>query len=291
MKRVGNYLLPFWILLCLAQSGFAQAWQKDVEKALKEAKSANKPVCAFFYHDIYYQNPARKREDFLVWESPLIKKYLPDFIPVQVNVEGMADAESKYGVISFPTVLFFDPQGHELKSMSIRDKSLSKYVLASRLKNVLNSVQEFALIEQQIKMNDSNPKLVLMYANGLRDRGLFDQAEEQYYRLLHWEGLNEETSQEVKSAYTNMLFYQGSADFYGGEFDRCINTMQRFIAKNPKNEAAPQAKLLMGMALYQIGSKSEGEKILKELSRNKKLGPVQEQAQIFLSKQKGGARR
>lgn len=286
MKRAGIPVLP-WFFLLSSLNASALEWKTDLDKALQEAQTQNKAVLAFFYHYLYYQNPGRQREDFLVWSSPLVQKNLPYFIPVKVNVEGRDDIESKYGVLAFPTVLFFDPQGRELKPFSIREKSLNKNTVSIRLKQVLESIDEFSLIEQQIKTNDNNPKFVLSYANGLRDRGLFDQAEEQYYRLLNWKDLDPATLQKVKSNYTNMLFYQGSSDFYGGSFDRCIETMQRFISKNPQNEATPQAKLMMGMAMYQSGRKEEGEKILKEIARDKSAGPVQEEAQRFLDEKKG----
>lgn len=290
MKRTGLLWL-FGVLFLAGVNASALEWQNDIDKALEQAKTENKAVLAFFYHYLYYQNPGRQREDFLVWESPLVQKYLPYFIPVKVNVEGKDEIESKYGVLSFPTVLFFDPQGRELKPLSIREKSLNKNTMSIRMKQVLENIDEFSLIEQQIKTNGDNPKFALLYANGLRDRGLFDRAEEQYYRLLNWKDLDPAMLQDVKSHYTNMLFYRGSADFYSGNFDACIETMQRFIAKNPTNEAIPQAKMLMGMAMYQSGRKDEGEKILKEVSRDKNAGPLQEQAQRFLDEKKGGTKR
>jgi hypothetical protein len=95
---------------------------------------------------------------------------------VKVDVEGKDDIESKYGVLSFPTVLFFDPQGRELLSMRVEDKDMKRSIMAVRMKKVLQSIEEFTLVEEQIKTNDENPKLVLMYANGLRDRGMFERA-------------------------------------------------------------------------------------------------------------------
>jgi len=269
----------------------AVEWHKDFDQALKEAKQQDKPVFAFFYHYLYYQNPKRQREDFLVWESPLVQKYLPNFIAVKVDVEGKDDIESKYGVLSFPTVLFFDPQGRELLSMRVEDKDMKRTVMAARMKKVLQSVEEFALVEEQIKTNDDNSKLVFMYAKGLRDRGMFEKAEEQYYRLLNWKGLSTEEQKEVKSSYIDMFFFQGAAEFYGGDFTRCIAIMQRFIDKNPQNEAVPQARLLMGMAMYESGRKTEGESILKSLMNAKNAGPIPEQAKKFLEEKKGGVRR
>ncbi len=291
MKRFFQCILVALFLLNGIESIQAIEWQKDMDQALSEAKLQNKPVFAFFYHYLYYQNPTRQREDFLIWESPLVQKYLPNFIAVKVDVEGKDDIESKYGVLSFPTVLFFDPQGRELLSMRVEDKDMKRSIMAVRMKKVLQSIEEFTLVEEQIKTNDENPKLVLMYANGLRDRGMFERAEEQYYRLLNWKGLSPEELQEAKSSYTNMFFFQGAAEFYGGDFNRCIEIMQRFIDKNPQNDAVPQARLLMGMAMYESGRKTEGESILKDLTNLKNAGPIPDQAKKFLEEKKGGVRR
>lgn len=291
MKRLIQCTLIAIFILTGMESIQAVEWHKDLDQALKEAKQQNKPVFAFFYHYLYYQNPKRQREDFLVWESPLVQKYLPNFIAVKVDVEGKDDIESKYGVLSFPTVLFFDPQGRELLSMRVEDKDLKHSIMATRMKKVLQSIEEFTLVEEQIKTNDDNSKLVFMYAKGLRDRGLFEKAEEQYYRLLNWKGLSAEEQKEVKSSYIDMFFFQGAAEFYGGDFNRCIDIMQRFIDKNPQNEAVPQARLLMGMAMYESGRKTEGESILKGLTNLKNAGPIPDQAKKFLEEKKGGVRR
>ncbi len=284
-----------WILLIGLWIGINHAsaieWQKDLDKALQDAKVQNKPVFAFFYHYLYYQNPKRQREDFLVWESPLVQKYLSNFIAVKVDVEGKDDIETKYRVVSFPTVLFFDPQGHELMSQRIEGDDMKRTIVSVRMKKVLQNIEEFALLEQQIKTQDTNAKIVLMYANHLRDRGMYERAEEQYSRLLNWKDLDAEQMQQVKSDYTNMFFYQGAAEFYGGDFNRCIDIMGRFIAKNPKNEAISQAKLLMSMAMYEVGRKAEAEKNLKELAKDKSAGTVQAEAQRFLDEKKGGAKR
>jgi len=290
MKRI-NILWFFGVLFLASTNVSALEWQNDIDKAFQQAKTENKAVLAFFYHYLYYQNPGRQREDFLVWESPLVQKYISYYIPVKVNVEGKDDIESKYGVLSFPTVLFFDPQGRELKPMSIREKSLNKNTIAVRMKQVLENIDEFSLIEQQVKTDSNNPKFSLLYANGLRDRGLYDQAEEQYYRLMNGKNLDAALLAEVKTNYTNMLFYQGSNDFYSGRFDRCIETMQRFIAKNPTNEAVPQAKMLMGMSLCQVNRKDEGEKTLKELLRDKNAAPLHKEVQYFLNEKNGGKKR
>mgnify|MGYP001312226420 FL=1 len=288
----------FFGILLLLVGGFpgmgevsAATWKSDLGAALQEAQAQNKPVVAFFYHPFYYQNPALKREDFLVWESPLVTRYDPDFIHVKVDVEEKSEEGSKYKVSTYPAVLFFDPQGREILALRIENEPLKRYLLAERMKSVLNSIDEFTLVEQQIRKTTTNPQLVLSYAKGLRDRAQFDQSEEQFQRLFQWPGLDEKTLQEAKSAYTNLVFFRASVDFYEGNYDRCIDQMQRFIAKNPENEAIPQAQCLLGMALYESGQRKEGESLLQKLSRNSKAGPFQEQAKRYLEEKKGGSKR
>ncbi len=292
MKR---WLLFILLVLTWSSGGngaaHATEWKTDIDTALKDAQAKSQPVVAFFFHTFYYQNPARKREDFLVWESPLVTRYDPDFIHVKVDVETNADMGAKYKVSTFPAVLFFDPQGREILALRIENEPLKRYLLAERMKAALAQIDEFTLVEQQIQKNTTNPQLILTYAKGLRDRAQFDKAEEQFQRLFQWPGLDAAVMREAKNAYTNLVFFRASVDFYEGNYDRCIDQMKRFLEKNPTNEAVPQAQCLLGMALYEGGQVKEGEGILQKLSRNNQAGPFQEQAKRYLEEKKGGKKR
>ncbi len=86
------------------------AWSQDFNKAVKQAKATNKLVMVDFY------------TDWCGWCKVLDKKTYPDknvvrltrasFIPVKINAEkeGQA-AATKYGVRSYPTILFIDGNG------------------------------------------------------------------------------------------------------------------------------------------------------------------------------------
>ena len=316
-----RHLFLILLTLCITSlTASAFKWQSDLDKALVQAKEEGKPVLAFCFHSYYYQNPNKKREDFLIWDSPIVRKYESDFIAVKLSGESKGEIIEKYSVASFPTILFFDPQGRELYTMRIEkktslnsmsfdpfknefesissrdralknDPTLKRSNIAKRMKQVIQKIEEFTLVEQQIKKDDSNPKMILMYAKGLRDRAQFDLAEEQFYRLMHDQKLDVAFQNSVKSSYTNMILYQASVSFYDSKYEKCIETMERFIAKNPKNEAIPQARSLLGMALYESGRTAEGQKILKALARNKKSGPFQQHAKNYLNEKSGGRRR
>ena len=134
--------------------------------------------------------------------------------------------------------------------------------------------------------------LIEQMRNRLLDaRAQFDKAEEQFQRLFQWPGLDAAVMREAKNAYTNLVFFRASVDFYEGNYDRCIDQMKRFLEKNPTNEAVPQAQCLLGMALYEGGQVKEGEGILQKLSRNNQAGPFQEQAKRYLEEKKGGKKR
>ncbi|MFB3785714.1 MAG: hypothetical protein ACE15F_05025 [bacterium] len=292
MKRRLPFILFWWMGIITANGPAGAAdWKADLDAALKAGQAKNQPVVAFFFHPFYYQNPARKREDFLVWESPLVTRYDPDFIHVKVDVETNADMGTKYKVSTFPAVLFFDPQGREILALRIENEPLKRYLLAERLKAALTQIDEFTLVEQQIQKNTTNPQLVLSYAKGLRDRAQFDKAEDQFQRLFQWPGLDAKMAQDAQSAYTNLVFFRASVDFYEGNYDRCIDEMKRFLEKNPASEAVPQAQCLLGMALYEGGRPKEGESLLQKLSRNSQAGPFQEQAKRYLDEKKGGKKR
>ncbi len=288
MKQNYLFLIVALVLSAGVWPGQVKAanWTPDFDKALETGKEENKPVLVFVYHPFSYHKADQKRADFLVWDSPVVAKMMAKFIQVHVNVEKQSELGTRLGAHQYPAVLFFDPKGREILALRLEDKKLTRSRVVTRLKQVLNRIDEFDRIEQQIKVSDSDPQLVLQYAKGLRDRAQFDRAEEHFNRLFKWKNLDPKIHKEADSANSLMIFYQASRRFYGGDYDQCIDLVQRFLAKSPKSASIHQANLLLGMALYESGEKKDAEKVLKRLARDKKAGIFKEKAKHYLDQKK-----
>jgi thioredoxin-related protein len=100
------------ILFCFSGTANAQkiAWAKSYSAALQEAKKTNRPVMIDFYTDWCGWC---KRLDKDVYTNEQVVKLARDFVSVKINAEreGISEAQ-KYGIQSFPTILFVNAQGN-----------------------------------------------------------------------------------------------------------------------------------------------------------------------------------
>ncbi len=274
------------IILCLtpsmAWSAFRWMPNGDVEGALKKGREQSKPVFAYFYH------PIDNKGDKKVWLNSALSRFSNRFIAVGVNIVSFVNIAEKYGTNRYPTILFFDPQGRELYAYRLDDDRLKLSPLISRMNSVLKAIDEFALVESQQEMTRKSPKLLLLYAKGLRDRALFDEADREFNRLLEMKDVDPQVKEEAQQAYKFMVFLRASKAFYEGEYDRCIENLKRFIAKNPNSESIYHARFILGVALYEAGAHQDGKEELEKLSRNTNAGVFKDQAKMYLLEKKGG---
>ncbi len=282
MYRMKTLLIALLFMGIWSIPASSESFWNQMDEALKKAAERNKPVVAYFYH----LQSRRIREDKKVWQHPLLRRYYDKFIFAQVEIDMNGDLVTKYSVKAFPSVLFFDSKGRELLSYRIEEDQLKITVLAASMNKVLNDIENFTLLESQIKKMKDNPRMILLYAKGLTNRTLFGQAEEHFVRLFQWDGISKKLLEEAQKEYTIMLFMQAARSFYQEKFNHCAEIMTRFLDKYPDDDAVPQAKFLLGMALYEGGKKKEGTSLLKELARNKQYGLFQTKAKMYLDEKK-----
>ena len=281
MKRARFALGPWIVFLFILPNAEAFQWKDDVDAALKEAKEKSQMALIYFYH------PASLADDKKVWLNPLVQQYSEKFMAIQVNIDSRGEIAARYSIQAFPTVAFFDPNGDEIIALRFEGEKLKRTLLAARMSRVEKAVEAFALVESQIKRNTDAPQWILLYAKGLRDRGRFAEAEEQFKRLFGRKDLDDKLLTEAKSSFINMLFLQASRYFFAGDYARCIETLERYRREYPGEEGMNQANLLTGIALCESGEKTRGEKILKELARNAAAGIFKEKARQYLEEKKG----
>ncbi len=292
MKRVSAIFAIFVFLLAPAD---AFEWQASVDEALQDAKKQNKPVFVYLYHSISL------REDSKVWNSSLVKRYAQKFIPVQMNIEANSEFVEKKNVHTFPAVLFFDPQGRELLALRLVETSvrpnlkkgesvkraLTRTGAARRMSRVLDEIEEFALVESQIENYQDSPKFLAYYAKGLRDRGMFDKAEQYYSKIFDMKDVDPQLYKEILTDYKQMFIFRATLDFFNGNYDEAIEIMVHFLDRFPETDEVPNAKLILGMSLYELGDKKRGEKVLKELARDSSAGVFGQRAKQYLQDQSG----
>lgn len=290
-KMYIRYSIQILALVCLVFTvlpSSAVDWKISMEGVQDESKKLNKPYLAFAgYSLVLYEN-------LPIWENTLVQKYADSFICVVIDMERSPEFIAEHHVSAFPAVLFFDPQGRELYSLRLEDNQtnqqiLQRSTLAARMKKVLSAIEEFSVLESNLSKYKDNPAVIVKYAKGLQDRAQFDLAEDQYNRLFHMQGVDPKLVEEANRNYILMFFTKGAREFYSSRFGQCIETMRRFLGKYPKDDARPQANLLIGMAMYESGDRKEGEKVLQSIMKDKSSPKlIQERAKMYLlEKQKG----
>ena len=138
-------LLLISLLTLLAALSFASAeepaWGDDVSAALKEAKSADKPVLV----DVWaiWCVPCREMDE-TTYKDQKVLEAMADFIPVKVDADAKKIFIERYRIDAFPTILILDSRGNEitrllgyvdagdlLEILSIVDSGYADYLASS----------------------------------------------------------------------------------------------------------------------------------------------------------------
>jgi tetratricopeptide (TPR) repeat protein len=282
MNRIGiGFIMS--LLVLNSMNGFAFEWRSDLDKAMDDGKKFEKPLLVFFC----YHLANTLREDLSVWQSPIFNRYESTFITVKVDVDDSASYIKEYGLLTFPCVLFFDGKGRELLSLRWQEERLMRGYLFQRIGKVVKNIEEFALLESQLELFKNDPKMILLYARGLRDRAQFEAAEQQYSKLLKWDGLDPQLLQQARQDYATMVLMNAGRDFYHSQFDASIQRLQAFLASNKDMDYELEAKVLLGKALFEAGSAREGERILKEVIKKDTDNLYADSVQRFIDRKKG----
>ncbi len=281
MKQSFYNVLWMYCALIIAQQAAAFQWNDNLEETLKTAKEKDKPVLVYCYH------PNSLKEDKKIWLHPLLQKFSNDFLAVNLNIDHNGEFVAERRVQGFPAVLFFDPDGNELLSFRYEEK-FKRTLLALRFRQVLDAIEEFELVKSIVKAGQTKePRMIYLYAKGMRNRGFFDEAEEYFNHLLHQKNIPEPLMLRIKDAYINMFFLKATRAFYEGDFELSIDTLQQYLNRYPGDEGVHKANFLLGMSFFEAGARNEGASILKKLARDSSAGIIQEKAKRYLEEKKG----
>ncbi|MCX6584278.1 MAG: thioredoxin domain-containing protein [Candidatus Aminicenantes bacterium] len=105
-------LAAYWLLF----SAPAVEWQTDWQQTLKTAVEKKQPVLIDFYTDWC---PHCKRLDELTFSDAKVGEYFSkeNYALIKINPEKDTEAENKFKVYSYPTLVIFKPDGAELDRM------------------------------------------------------------------------------------------------------------------------------------------------------------------------------
>ncbi|MDD5270143.1 MAG: thioredoxin family protein [Candidatus Omnitrophica bacterium] len=152
MKRSRIFALAaalLYVSVAASSACAAITWAGNLDSALKEAKSKNKPIMADFYTDWCEWC---KKLDRDTYADPEVANLSRKFICVKVNGDKYPDLVSKYGVSGYPTIIFLDPAGDKADA-------IVGYVNAEGMLSSMNSVLSKMPVEKSAgnwksKVND-----------------------------------------------------------------------------------------------------------------------------------------
>lgn len=130
MKKItfiGFIILLSTVFSLAAQIGLASqaesaskniAWERDINKALKAAKKADKLLILDFYAD--WCPPCQKMEKTTYVDNRVVT-YLKNYIPVKIDIDQQQEIANRYdgnakanGGSGIPATIILDPNGNQL---------------------------------------------------------------------------------------------------------------------------------------------------------------------------------
>ncbi len=88
-------------------------WEPNFSQALAKAEAQHKLVMVDFYTT--WCRWCQRLDTTTLSEAQVVSKIQRDFVPVRLDAEGEGrELAQKFGVNSYPTVVFLDHRGHEV---------------------------------------------------------------------------------------------------------------------------------------------------------------------------------
>lgn len=149
-------------------------WAPNLKVAQTRAEAGDKTIMVDFY------------TSWCVWCKALDKKVYPDprvaaaaepFVPVKLNAEREGERlAGAFGVTSFPTILFFDPEGGY-------EGGITTYapapIFAEMLRDMHGRILAYHSLEAQVAQNPNDPRLTAHLAAAFAERRRTDDAIQQ----------------------------------------------------------------------------------------------------------------
>jgi len=244
MKRLSflvlaSSLIALLLIACAKKEEVGIEWLKSMKLGKENAEQQDKPLVVYYrVADIDY---CKKMENVTFSDTDVVS-LAKDFLWVWVDGYSKEDLVMEYGVIAYPTTIFYSPQGEELAR---RVGQLSPQELLQVLKFVKEGRNEFAELEEKLTGDPQNVELLYDYALALRNRGETIKARDKFVEITELDAKNE-------VGWTDDAYLQiGVMDFSSGNASMAVESFEIVVERFPESESAPKALIYMGDA-YQL---------------------------------------
>lgn len=252
----------FYIVLALAVAVSAWSadiiWHRDVDSAWASARQRD----VILMVDVYTEWCGWCGElDKHVFTDSAVISFSNKLVNLKVDAEDGSAGEAladRYGVHSFPTILFLKPDGTEV------DRILG-YLRAERffeeMKRIFEGRNTFLSLKEVVESKPADPDIVITLAQKYFDRNMAKKADLILSRYL--EGATEKSSEKYQLA--NMLFVQ--AKLMQENIQETESAAAKFREDFPSSKFDPQAILFLIITNAEVGNLGNAKALLKELEQ------------------------
>lgn len=177
-------------------------------------------------------------------------------ITLPLGLDPARELYSKLGLIVFPTTIVMDKQGKLVHVISTRGPDYA-HVLDCYVRHALGIIDDAGL-KEALTERTADPSSAQSLASRhraaarlLRDKGLYDSAEEELKAALGYEPNNRDVQLDMADLYLRMN--------RAPEAEKLVNAVLE------QDSMHHRARLLKGIALFRAGKLDESEKILLEV--------------------------
>ncbi len=215
-------------------------WVKSMKQGKEMAQRQDVPLVV--YYRVSEIDFCEKMENVTFYNKGVISA-AKDFLWVWIDGNTKEELAMEYGVIYYPTTIFYSSSGEELAR---RVGLLTPQELLEVLEGVKAGRNEFAELEEKLAMEPDNLGLIYEYALALRDRGNIISARNKFVEITEADGEND-------AGYTDKAYMQiGVLDLSVGNASLAIKSFMAIVEKFPESKSAPKALVYTGDAYQMI---------------------------------------
>jgi len=183
------------------------AWVASVDEALAQARSDKKPVLIEFH--VTYQQWCRTLEEKTL-SDPAIVRLSGKFVCVRLNGQEQQDLVKKYGVKSYPTVVYLNPKG-EVIDRQIGFIPPRPFELA--MKDIAAGKEPEKDFQKLVASNPADFRSLVLVGIGYQRREEWDKAIQAYEKAFQaGPGLDSKEQQEVVYSLCPLYDFRGKPE-------------------------------------------------------------------------------
>lgn len=278
MRRVigwlGSLVLVSAIVIGAPSIG-AIKWEKSYDQALKLAAKTDRIVMIDFYTDWCGWC---KKLDQTAYKDKAVIEESKNLVCLKIDSEAQTAVSQKYGIESFPTIVFTDSTGAEV----LRSEGYLEPVdFLAAIKKAVKNDRDFHEAQERVKQNPQDVEASYLLACACYDRKKLKEGEEYMQKVLTLDAEN-------KRGHTPELYMRaGLAHGMSRDFKRAIELFSRGVEKYPLSPYADETGLYLGLSYEFDNQTARAREIYQRVMKSAKSDRIQKSAQRRLNELAG----